>query len=177
MNNSMNANQLVVRVAISVVGLMLIAGGNASGQTTTAQTTTTAQSAGTAPAFQPASIQPSMTEPSTTGSFFSNLNPANWRMPKINEILPGQDDRTRIRKKKDGLFTDVTDTATRTWDRTKKTFDPRRLNPMNLLPPKPATTNDSPGFFGSLFGAKPAEPQITNTSTVNDFLRQSKPTR
>jgi len=118
----------------------------------------------------------------TIGQMASRLNPANWtmpklRMPKMPSLLPGQEDRTRIVKKRDNLLTDVSDTAKRSWQRTKETLNPARLNPMNLFAGNsdtPASTNTpkKPGFFSSLFA--PPEPQ-ERVASVSDWLKQERP--
>lgn len=120
---------------------------------------------------------------SPMGQLASGLNPMNWKMPQwkmpnFREMLPAQEEKARIKKKKDGLVSEVTQTASNSWNRTKAALNPQKLNPVNFFtasartpstqPSKPA----KPGFFQSLFA--PAEPPKDN-STVTDFLRQSRP--
>ena len=116
------------------------------------------------------------------------LNPANWtmpkfempsfnapRMPSFKTMLPGQEEKRRIVKKKDGLVDEVSKTASNSWDRTKDAF-----NPMKLASWRPFSGDEtaarpaepkSPGFFSSLFQAPPPQEQPT---TVTDFLGQNK---
>ncbi len=100
-----------------------------------------------------------------------------WKMPSFRGLLPAKEEKVRIKKKKDSLLDDLTQTASGSWERTKKAFNPQKLNPIRLFPasnktPARPPKSDQPGFFGSLFGAQP-EPQ--HTTTVNDFLGQAKP--
>jgi hypothetical protein len=108
----------------------------------------------------------------------NGLNPANWRMPDFRSLLPGQEEKVRIKKKKDGLFTEVSDTAANSWAKTKEMFNPQKLNPARMFPASartPSSREDAnkPGFFQSLFSPQPPEKEVT---TVNDFLKQSRPT-
>jgi len=99
-----------------------------------------------------------------------------FNVPSFGGMLPGQDDRQRIVKKKDGLFADVGSTARRSWAKTKETLNPARLNPMNLFAAGDAAAPSEPkkpGFFSSLF-APPEEP-TERVATVNDFLNQERP--
>jgi len=112
--------------------------------------------------------------PASIGQFMSNLNPMNWKMPSFKGMLPGQEDKTRIVKKKDGLVSDVKDTASKSWQKTKEIFDPSRLSPANLFVAKePETTTEkkTPGFFGSLFAPQDEPEQI---ATATDFLALPK---
>ncbi|TWU31571.1 hypothetical protein [Novipirellula artificiosorum] len=132
------------------------------------------------PCKQAMAESPTGTSPPTFGEFASGLNPMNWKMPQwkmpsLKSMLPGQDDKTRIVKKKDGLVSDVKQTASKSWQKTKEIFDPSRLSPSNLFVQKedPASKPDSPGFFGSLFG--PREPAETERiATANEFLAQPR---
>ena len=105
------------------------------------------------------------------------LNPANWKMPSFQSLLPGAEEKTRIKKKKDGLFQELTQSVSGSWNRTKAVFNPQKLNPANFFTasaktPSPKSSDAKPGFFRSLFtpGAKSQE-----TGTVNDFLAQPRP--
>jgi hypothetical protein len=105
------------------------------------------------------------------------LNPANWRMPPfkmptMGSLLPTREEKDRVITKKDSLVTEVSDTAKKSWTRTKNA-----LNPMKLIPAgfrqnsqtKPA--EKKPGFFSSLlapFPKKKTEP----APTVTDWLKQ-----
>ena len=111
------------------------------------------------------------------------LNPLNWRMPQwkmptFSGILPKKEETMRIKKKKDGLFDEVSKTASSSWQRTKQAFSPKNLNPVRFLPasaktPSPAAEKKSdPGFFQSIFGPRP---QTESPQTVTDFLGQPKP--
>jgi hypothetical protein len=121
-------------------------------------------------------------EPTPMQQFAHGLNPLNWRMPQwkmpdFRQLLPGNDEKTRIKKKKDGLVDEVTKTASNSWQKTKQAT--AKLNPVNFLPASSRTPSSStsrneekPGFFRSLFTPPPPEP---NDTTVTDFLRQSRP--
>ena len=107
------------------------------------------------------------------------LNPANWKMPSFKMpsfqgLMPGNDEKARIKKKKDGLFQEVTKTATNSWTKTKEVFNPAKLNPTNFFTASSRTPakEKSPGFFSSLFS--PA-PQPRQTGSVTDFLSQDRP--
>ncbi len=121
--------------------------------------------------------------PSPVRRMVDTMNPTKWqmptflKMPKFSGILPAKQDQTRIKKKKDGLMEDVTQTASSSWKRTKEVFSPQNLNPIKFFPasaktPSPAKADEGPGFFGSLFAPRP-QPQ--RPSTVNGFLGQEKP--
>ncbi len=115
------------------------------------------------------------------------LNPLNWQMPKFqapkfsmpkfSSLLPGQDEKQRMTKKKDSLFTEIGASARNSWAKTKEVFNPQKLNPANLF--KPASTKTQtpkatkPSFFSSLF-APPEDPPERITD-VNDFLNQQNP--
>ena len=120
-------------------------------------------------------------EPSPASKLVQNLNPANWtmpqwKMPDFKSLLPGQQEKTRIKKKKDGLFTELTDTASNSWAKTKEMFNPQKLSPARMFPASARTPRQSepakPGFFKSLFTPEPPEKEV---ETVTDFLRQSRP--
>lgn len=121
--------------------------------------------------------------PSPMSRLVSGMNPANWtmpqwKMPDFKSIIPGQDEKTRIKKKKDGLFTEVKTSASNSWTKTKEVLDPQKLNPARMFPaaartPANRAESDKPGFFGSLFAPEPPEKGV---STVTDFLRQDRPT-
>ncbi|WP_442505972.1 hypothetical protein SH528x_004791 [Novipirellula sp. SH528] len=145
-------NQATTKIAASMIAIVL------------------AFNISTAKAQSPASdsVMPTM------GEFVSGLNPMNWKMPNFKSMLPGQDDTVRIKQKKDGLVSDVTQTASRSWQKTKEVLNPRRLLPAPSATPK----DDSPGFFASMFGAKSAaETETDKVATVSDFLAQPKMTR
>jgi len=123
-------------------------------------------------------------EPSPIGQLVNGLNPMNWRMPQwkmpnFKQLLPGTDEQTRIKKKKDGLFDEVSKTASNSWNKTKQVLNPQKLNPINYFPASARTPSPrkpvqtEPGFFRSLFTPR-AAPEKDN-STVTDFLRQSRP--
>lgn len=123
-------------------------------------------------------------EPSPIGQMASGLNPMNWRMPQwkmpnFRQLLPGNDEKARIVKKKDGLFDEVGKTASNSWNKTKNALNPQNLNPVKFLPasartPAPSPQQESkPGFFRSLFA--PAPPAKDDSATVTDFLSQSRP--
>ncbi len=120
-------------------------------------------------------------EPSPASKLVQNLNPANWtmpqwKMPDFKSLLPGQQEKTRIKKKKDGLFTELNETASNSWAKTKEMFNPQKLSPARMFPASARTPRQSepakPGFFKSLFTPEPPEKEV---ETVTDFLRQSRP--
>ena len=123
-----------------------------------------------------------LVEPSPMGRLVQGLNPANWtmpewKMPNFQSLLPGQEEKTRIKKKKDGLFDEMSQTASNSWTKTKKMFDPQKLNPARMFPasartPAKPSAPEKPGFFRSLFAPEPPEKEV---ETVTDFLRQSRP--
>ncbi len=98
---------------------------------------------------------------------------------QLSGIAPRSRRKTRIKKKKDGLFDEVTQTASRSWNRTKEVLNPQKLNPVNFFPASARTPSSKqtektePGFFRSLF--TPAEEPADDNATVTDFLRQSRP--
>lgn len=118
-------------------------------------------------------------QPSAFGQLARNLNPMNWKMPNFGSLLPGNDEKARIKKKKDGLFDEVGKTASNSWSKTKAALDPQKLNPVNYLPassrtPSPKKPEQTkPGFFRSLF-APSAEPERQD-GTVTGFLSQPRP--
>jgi len=131
---------------------------------------------GNSPSFADQVVQPS-----PFGQMISNLNPANWKMPKMPSfrgLLPKAEEKKKIKKKKDGLVDEVSKTASRSWSRTKRALNPRKLNPANFFtassrsPSKPASGSKEPGFFRSLFAPYP--PVATN-KTTNGFLSQPRP--
>ncbi|MFG0290249.1 MAG: hypothetical protein ACF8CQ_18870 [Rhodopirellula sp. JB044] len=111
-------------------------------------------------------------------SAMSKLNPMNWKVPsfRLPNFLVHNDDQERIVERKNGLVSDVKSTASRSWQRTKETFNPARLNPMNLFAgtSTDSTTEKKPGFFSSLLSPAPAEPE-ERVATVNDWLGQERP--
>lgn len=124
-------------------------------------------------------------EPGVFTKAAQTLNPTNWKMPsapkfRLPAFLVPNEDQDRIVQRKDSLFTDVKTTASKSWQRTKETFNPARLNPMNMFAgnttaPKTAEP-ESPGFFGSLFGApKAASGPEERVANVNDFLGLDRP--
>ena len=105
------------------------------------------------------------------------LNPANWKMPSFQTFMPGADEKARITKKKDGLFQEVGQTVSNSWNRTKEVFNPQKLNPTNFFTassktPSTTSSESKPGFFSSLFSPQPAADE---SGTVTDFLRQDRP--
>ena len=99
-----------------------------------------------------------------------------WKLPNFRELLPGADEKARIKKKKDGLVSEVGKTASNSWNKTKAAT--QKLNPVNFFTASSRTPSSKqepkPGFFQSLFSFPPA-PQRESSATVNDFLSQPKP--
>ncbi len=118
-------------------------------------------------------------EPGTTQpSIATKLNPMNWKMPAFHmpEFLVPKNDQERIVERKDTLVSDIKTTTSQSWQRTKTTFSPARLNPMNLF--SGSTTQPGhqtkPGFFSSLFSPAESKPEA-RVATVNEFLNQDRP--
>lgn len=122
-------------------------------------------------------------QPTPLGQFARSLNPLNWsmpqwKMPNFRSVLPGSEEKARIKKKKDGLFDEVGKTASNSWSKTKAALDPQKLNPVNFFtassrtPAASSARETKPGFFRSLF-SPPPEPQ--QDTTVTGFLRQPRP--
>ncbi len=113
------------------------------------------------------------------GQMVHHLNPVNWKMPTFGGLLPQQEEKARLTKKKDSLVDEVGKTASNSWSRTKTALNPQRLNPVNFFtasaatPAKSAPQEKKPGFFSSLFAPSAPEKQTTTTS---DFLSQPRPT-
>ena len=103
------------------------------------------------------------------------LNPMNWKMPDFRQLLPGNDEKARIKKKKEGLMDEVTKTASNSWSKTKQALNPVKFLPASSRTPSPASRQqaEQPGFFRSLFGA--GKPAAQEKPTVTDFLRQERP--
>ena len=103
---------------------------------------------------------PSVQDPAATSPISrvaQGLNPANWKMPQFNvpdfrSLLPGQQDKDRIIKKKDNLIDDVSKTASNSWQKTKTALNPMKLAPSNL-------------FSGSPAEPQQADPQRIRTAT------------
>ena len=141
-------------------------------------------------AQQPAepSGQATATQSAETPDASPTLNPLNWnlpsfktpqwKMPNFGSLLPAPEDKERIIKKKDNLFTDISSTAKSSWQRTKEALDPQKLNPMKMFAtsdsPETSAESERPGFFRSLFAAPEPEERVAN---VNDFLGQDRPMR
>jgi hypothetical protein len=113
------------------------------------------------------------------GQMVNSLNPANWKMPSFQGLMPQTQEKAKIKKKKDGLVDEVGKTASSSWNRTKEAFNPQKLNPANFFTASaksPADTTPAPkkpGFFQSLFS--PSVPQDEN-ATMSGFLNQDRPT-
>ncbi len=114
----------------------------------------------------------------------SKLNPANWSMPqafRLPSFLVPNEDQDRIVKRKTGLMTDVKNTSSRTWQRTKTALNPARFNPMNMFAGGAATPGpggeSKPGFFANLFGTAPAaaEGPDSRIAGAGGFIGQDRP--
>lgn len=131
----------------------------------------------------PAGIADTTVGPSPLQQMARSLNPANWKMPQwkmpnFRELLPGSDEKARIKTKKNGLLDEVGKTASKSWNKTKRAFDPEKFKPKRVFPasartPAKKPRDDKPGFFRSLLAPQP--PQKGGSSTVTDFLRQPRP--
>ncbi len=102
------------------------------------------------------------------------LNPANWKVPGWNALLPQNEEKARIKKKKDGLVEEVSKTASTSWNRTKQALNPVKFftaSSRSATPPTDAEAKRS-GFFQWLFTPSPPPDE---DSSVSDFLKQSRP--
>lgn len=127
------------------------------------------------------SVQPvSAQAPGPVSTVAKKINPANWKLPsfRLPNFLVPQDEQSRIVQRKDGLVEDIKGTASRSWQRTKATFNPARLNPMNLFAGAAgagnATDEKKPGFFSSLLSPPESRPS-ERVATVNEYLGQPRP--
>ena len=122
-------------------------------------------------------------KPSPTARLARGLNPANWQMPKwkmpdVRSIMPGQDEKARIKKKRDGFFDEVGKTASNSWSKTKAAFSPENFSPMRMFPasartPSKPSTETKRSFWQSLFSPFPEEPE--SSGTINQWLDQQRP--
>ncbi|WP_246113027.1 hypothetical protein [Allorhodopirellula solitaria] len=119
--------------------------------------------------------EPDETAPTSAAA---KLNPANWSMPsfRLPDFLVRNDDQERIVERKNTLVGDIKTTASESWQRTKDTFNPARLNPMNLFAgdSNQSTDEKKPGFFSTLLAPMTPEPE-ERVATVNEFLNQDRP--
>ena len=84
----------------------------------------------------PRSFAVETVQPSPFGQMVSNLNPANWKMPKMptfQGLMPQNEEKARIKKKKEGLVDEVSKTASSGWTRTKAALNPQKLNPTKFF--------------------------------------------
>ena len=123
----------------------------------------------------------------TTAAPLGPLNPANWKMPSFKmpemkmpsfkSMLPQSEEKQRIVKKKDSFFSEIGQTASNSWTRTKEVFNPQKLNPTRFFtassrtPSKPEP-EAKPGFFSSLFSPGKTS---ADKSSATDFLKQQRP--
>lgn len=119
------------------------------------------------------------------GKAVSTLNPMNWKMPKfkrpaMQQVLPTQVEKQRIKERKNSLVSEVSQTASRSWKKTKQVLNPKRLLPTNLFAagpeqPQPPQQQEveQVGFFEQLL--RPMTPEPDQGTTVNDFLKQDRP--
>lgn len=122
-------------------------------------------------------------KPSPAQRLARGLNPTNWQMPKwklpdIRNIMPGNEEKARIRKKGDGFLDEVGKTASNSWNKTKAAFRPDNFSPMRMFPasartPAKQTAEPKRGFWKSLFAPFPEEPE--QTGTINQWLDQKRP--
>ena len=115
--------------------------------------------------------------PSTMQRFARGMNPMTWTMPDFGALMPSQDQPKKTKPKKPSFFSQVSDSASGGWSKTKSFFNPKKLHPSRIFPASTRSNQvrsepKEPGFWGSLFSSEPERQEI---STVNDFLRQSRP--
>jgi hypothetical protein len=108
--------------------------------------------------------------PPTTGQGSQWYNPSQWSMPS----MPWTTEKPRIKKKSQGVMTDMNQSAKRGWAKTKEVLDPTKMFVADAKPrpSKPAPAKSEPGFWGSLFGSEKPQKEV---KTVNDFLNQPLP--
>ncbi len=118
------------------------------------------------------SAEMSDTGPSPLSRMASGVNPMNWKMPKLGNLLPSKQEKEQVVEKKDSLVSEVSNTAKRSWKRTKDT-----LNPMRILPAgfrgessQPAAKPKEGGFFSSFLS--PSSEEKKPEATPIGFLRQ-----
>ncbi len=119
---------------------------------------------------------PFINDSSNGSSWTSNLNPANWKLPKP----PWSSEPARIKKKSPGMMSSANQAAKNGWQKTKNALNPAKMFPSSSKSSsgsssssQPSTISDEskPGFFGGMFSKE--EPKKINT--VNDFLKQPMP--
>lgn len=95
------------------------------------------------------------------------LAPTQWKWP----TMPWSTEPPRIKKKSQGMMSDMNQSAKRGWTKTKDALNPGRyfVSDPDPKPSKSASKNAEPGFWDNLFGTKPPEKEV---KTVNDFLSQ-----
>lgn len=88
--------------------------------------------------------------------------------------MPWSTEPPRIKKKSQGVMSDMNQSAKRGWTKTKDVLNPSRMfvSDPDPRPSKPASKNSEPGFWGSVFGTKTPKKEV---KTVNDFLSQPLP--
>ncbi|MGB0598954.1 MAG: hypothetical protein ACPGLY_19895 [Rubripirellula sp.] len=131
----------------------------------------------------PSSFADEVVPPSPVERLARGLNPVNWQMPKwkmpdLSSLLPGNEEKARIKKKKDGFFGEVSNTASNSWNKTKAAFSPDKFSPMQIFPassrtPSKTAVKPKRGFFESLFSPLPAREE--SNETVNQWLNQPRP--
>ncbi|MEM8666407.1 MAG: hypothetical protein AAGG48_02755 [Planctomycetota bacterium] len=128
------------------------------------------------------SVADELIKPSPAARLARGLNPTNWQMPKwklpdVRSLLPNNDEKARIKKKKDGFFDEVGKTASNSWNKTKAAFQPENLSPMRMFPASartPSQTTESKrGFWKSLLSPWPEEPEPS--SDINQWFNQPRP--
>jgi len=105
------------------------------------------------------------------GSSISKVfNPTQWEWPS----MPWSTEPPRIKKKSQGVVSDMNRSAKRGWEKTKDVLNPSKMFVSDPAP-KPSKSmkeKSEPGFWGSVFGTKPPKKDV---ETVNDFLGQPRP--
>ncbi len=97
------------------------------------------------------------------------LVPTQWKWPS----MPGSEP-PRIKKKSQGVMSDMNQAAKRGWTKTKDVLNPSKMfvSDPDPRPSKSSAKNSEPGFWSSVFGSKPPKKEV---KTVNDFLSQPHP--
>ncbi|HBJ38686.1 MAG TPA: hypothetical protein DDZ51_28830 [Planctomycetaceae bacterium] len=109
--------------------------------------------------------------PSSGGgaSMPSWLVPTQWKWPSMPWTEP-----PRIKKKSQGVMSDMNQSAKRGWTKTKDALNPSKIFVSDNAPKpsKASSKSTEPGFWGSVFGSKTPQKEV---KTVNDFLSQPHP--
>lgn len=116
---------------------------------------------------------PCMGAPPASGfgaSMSKVFSPTQWDWP----TMPWSTEPPRIKKKSQGVVSDMNRSARRGWEKTKDVLNPSKMFVSDPAPKptKSVKEKSEPGFWGSVFGTQPPKKEV---KTVNDFLMQPHP--